>query len=277
MRPSDVALAVTAASSAMTAAGAAAAAALLLGRTAPYGRHAASAPAAARWGPPIPARLAWCTQEAPSLLAPFVFGAVRRAVEAAPVARWPRWVAFAPPTPPPPTLALVLLVAFVLHYAWRALVYPFIIPGRHPTPAGVWAMALGFCFYNGALQGAGLAVVPATPLTHPRVVIGLVLWASGWTLNLWADAVLRGLKKKTPGYSLPPPVGPFALVACPNYLGEIIEWTGFALAAGSPPASAFAFFTAANLLPRALAHRAWYVERFPRFPRERRAVLPWLL
>ena len=41
--------------------------------------------------------------------------------------------------------------------------------------------------------------------------------------------------------------------------------------------AAFAFFTTANLLPRALAHHRWYHEKFPDYPRERKAIVPGLL
>lgn len=89
---------------------------------------------------------------------------------------------------------------------------------------------------------------------------------------------LRRLRKPgEAGYRLPPPVGPFALVACPNYLGEVVEWGGYALAAGTAPAAAFAAFTAANLVPRALAHRRWYLATFAGYPRARKAIVPWVL
>ena len=35
-------------------------------------------------------------------------------------------------------------------------------------------------------------------------------------------------------------------------LGELLEWTGFAVACGSLSAWAFAWYTACNLVPRAL-------------------------
>ena len=66
-------------------------------------------------------------------------------------------------------------------------------------------------------------------------------------------------------------------MSCPNYLGEILEWSGFALAAFSWPALGFALYTAANLGPRALAHQRWYRERFPDYPADRRALVPGLL
>ena len=48
--------------------------------------------------------------------------------------------------------------------------------------------------------------------------------------------------------------GMFEYVSCANYLGEIAEWSGFAVACWSLPASAFAFLTTCNLVPRALSH-----------------------
>ena len=89
---------------------------------------------------------------------------------------------------------------------------------RSPPPPGVQRTHL---FFLSLPQGAGLALLPPTPLTHPRVAAGLALWAAGFALNLWSDAVLRGLKKRggrgrrrggevtADGYVLPPARGPF--------------------------------------------------------------------
>ena len=58
---------------------------------------------------------------------------------------------------------------------------------------------------------------------------------------------------------------------------ELLEWVGFAIASWSLPGLAFAVYTAANLVPRALANRRWYRERFPDYPSERKALIPFLL
>ena len=39
----------------------------------------------------------------------------------------------------------------------------------------------------------------------------------------------------------------------------------------------FAIYTLANLLPRALSHHQWYLEKFDDYPKERKAFLPYLL
>ena len=43
------------------------------------------------------------------------------------------------------------------------------------------------------------------------------------------------------------------------------------------PALSFAVWTAANLIPRAVSHHAWYRRTFPDYPSDRRAVIPALL
>jgi hypothetical protein len=63
-------------------------------------------------------------------------------------------------------------------------------------------------------------------------------------------------------------------VSCPNYLGEIVQWFGWALLGWSLPGLAFALFTLANLAPRAYAHHRWYLATFPDYPRDRAALLP---
>ena len=51
--------------------------------------------------------------------------------------------------------------------------------------------------------------------------------------------------------------GMFEYVSGGNYASEICEWAGFALAAGTLPAAAFALFTFCNLAPRAHHHHRW--------------------
>jgi protein-S-isoprenylcysteine O-methyltransferase Ste14 len=72
--------------------------------------------------------------------------------------------------------------------------------------------------------------------------------------------------------------GAFSLVSAPNYFGELIEWTGYALAAWSPAGVAFVLFSLANLVPRAVSNHAWYKKTFgAAYPKQRRAVIPYLL
>jgi 3-oxo-5-alpha-steroid 4-dehydrogenase 1 len=66
-------------------------------------------------------------------------------------------------------------------------------------------------------------------------------------------------------------------VSSPNYLGELLTWTGFAIASWSPAGLSFVVMTAANLVPRALSNHRWYQREFADYPPERKAILPWVL
>jgi len=71
--------------------------------------------------------------------------------------------------------------------------------------------------------------------------------------------------------------GLFRWISCPNYLGEIIEWVGWALATWSLPGMSFALWTAANLIPRAISHHKWYKTKFKDYPHRRKAIIPGVL
>ena len=49
----------------------------------------------------------------------------------------------------------------------------------------------------------------------------------------------------------------FEYISAANFFGEIIEWSGFALAAGTLGAFAFAFYSASNLIPRGFSHHRY--------------------
>ena len=66
-------------------------------------------------------------------------------------------------------------------------------------------------------------------------------------------------------------------MSCPNYFGELLEWVGWTIATWSFAGFAFALYTAANLLHRALDNHRWYQNSFDDYPKDRRAVIPFLL
>lgn len=230
----------------------------LLFVSAPYGRHAR-----AGWGPAIPARWGWLLMEAPSPLGfAYVF--------------W-REAGFDAGAAP-----LTLFGLWQLHYLYRSFVFPFRMRGGHkPKPVLTVALAFAFNCANGPMNGYGAAhfaeLGAGSGGSTAFLGLGVALFLLGWAINHWADAVLRRLRAPgETGYAIPRG-GLYRFVSCPNYLGEILEWLGFAFAAGTFAALAFALFTVANLLPRALSHHRWYRAQFPEYPAERRALVPFVL
>jgi hypothetical protein len=227
----------------------------LLFVSAPYGRHARGG-----WGPRIDTRLAWVVMESPSalwFLAVYFAGA--QAWSAAP---------------------LLLLALWQTHYQQRTFVYPLRIRPRGLTPVSVVAMGFAFNVVNAYVNArwiSHLGRYGSEWLWDPRLWLGVGLFALGYRINRRADEVLARLRRPgETGYKIPRG-GLYELVSCPNYFGELLEWTGWAIATWSLAGLSFALFTAANLVPRALAHHRWYREKFPEYPPGRRAVIPFLL
>ena len=145
-------------------------------------------------------------------------------------------------------------------------------------PIVICGSAIFFNLVNGYVNGRGLTIFiehyGLEWLTSPTTIIGLTIFAIGFWINRWADSVLMSLRKPgETGYKIPVG-GLYDYISCPNYFGEMIEWTGFAIAAWSLPAFSFAIWTVANLAPRAVLHHKWYQDKFPEYPRSRNALIP---
>ena len=141
--------------------------------------------------------------------------------------------------------------------------------------------AMFFNLINGFLNGYWFGKL--SPSYHdiwfidPRFIGGGILFISGFAINQYHDRILIGLRKMTSnGYKIPFG-GLFKFISCPNFLGEIIEWAGFALMTWCLPALSFFIWTMVNLIPRSLDHHKWYRRTFQDYPKNRRAVFPFFL
>ncbi|MBK7409001.1 MAG: DUF1295 domain-containing protein [Saprospirales bacterium] len=223
--------------------------------TAPYGRHTRS-----NWGLMISNRLGWTLMEVVSLIV-FAFFFLRGDAEKT-------------------TGSWILFALWVAHYIHRSLIFPLRTHTRgKKIPLFIVFSAVFFNTINGFMNGFYLGELqpPTLFADHPRFIVGLVLFLLGAALNLYSDTLLLRLRKPgETGYKIPRN-HVFRWVSCPNHLGEIIEWTGFALMAWNLAALSFAVWTAANLIPRALSHHRWYKAQFPDYPKERKAVIPFVL
>ncbi len=222
--------------------------------SAPYGRYRRGG-----WGPSLPPALAWMVMESP---APLLFAAV--------------YLTGPHRGQPAP---LVLLALWQLHYLYRAFLYPTQLRSGSPVPLSVMLLAIGFNVLNASINArwvSSLGSYPTSWLADPRFLAGVVLFGTGLAINVTSDRALRRLRRPgETGYRIPSG-GAFEYVSCPNYLGEIVEWIGWAVATWSPAGLAFAVYTTANLAPRALTHHDWYRREFPDYPPQRRALIPFV-
>jgi hypothetical protein len=229
---------------------------VLLFVVAPYGRHVRRG-----FGPLVSATPGWVLMESTAAVVPLA-----------------TFLHAAAPLGPVPWIFLAL---WEVHYLYRAFVYPFRRKVAGVMPVLVVAMGMLFNLVNGYLNGRWLShfgpPFALAWLSGPRFLAGLCLFLAGLAVNLHSDQVLFDLRAGgRVGYAIPQR-GLHRLVASPNYLGELVEWTGFAILTGSPAAAVFVLWTAANLVPRAIANLRWYRRTFPDYPRQRRALVPFLL
>ena len=216
------------------------------------------------WGPSVPGRLGWCLMEAPVFIVMFVL--------------WARsGTGFALP-------AYAYFLLFQLHYLQRSFVFPLLMRGRSRMPVSILLMGVTFNVVNGILQATGLFVFPSHPadagaasLLEAHNVAGFVLFVGGMLLNLHSDRVIRRLRRPGDTRHYLPSAGMYRYVTSANYLGELVEWTGFAVMAGTPAAWVFVAWTAANLVPRAHAIHDKYIEEFGREAvGKRKRILPFV-
>ena len=176
---------------------------------------------------------------------------------------------------------LVFVTVWQIHYVHRAFVFPFQVRNEgRSMPIALAGMAIFFNCFNAYLNARWLSQFSDySPdwLLDPRFALGLTVFVAGAIVNRDADRRLLALRAPGETSYRIPHGGLYRFVSCPNYLGEIVMWVGFAIATWSLPAMAFAVATVANLGPRALAHHRWYRERFDDYPEDRRALLPYLL
>lgn len=191
---------------------------------------------------------------------------------------------FSPDRNPEATSSLpnrILLSMFVLHYINRVFIFPYLMrntASKFPLSMALfghlWTHAMSF------LQTSMLCrfvVYPQEWLWDPRFLIGSCLFFLGFYWNNQADAILRGLRKPgETGYKIPRG-GMFEYVSGANFFSETLEWLGFAIATWGLGGFTFFFVTASNIVPRAVAHHKWYLEKFKgEYPKNRKAVIPFI-
>ncbi len=230
---------------------------------APYGRFGDTWP----WAK-LDGRLGWMLMELPATL---VF--------------WPCFLA----GPHAADLVPALIAGiWGLHYLNRGFLFPLLmrVPrGSRTFSAVLVAFGMIVTSIHGYLSGYFLSHyadhLTVDWLGDPRFLAGVVMYASGLALNIHSDAMVRRLRTAAEVDSgakvyRVPHGGGYHLVSNPQYLGELLAWTGFALLTWSLAGVFILLLSAANLVPRAIANHRWYHQKFPDYPRQRRILIPFV-
>ena len=199
-----------------------------------------------KWGPGIPNRVGWLLMESPVvILMTALWLASERTWEVVP---------------------LLFFVIFQTHYVQRAFIFPFLIRGRNKMPLGIILMAVLFNACNALMQGGWIFYFsPGYALSwlwSPQFIAGAALFFTGFVINLHSDSIIRRLRKPGDSKHYIPKGGMFRYVSSANYFGEFVEWVGFAVLTWSCAGAVFAWWTLANLAPRADAIYKNYTAEF---------------
>ena len=201
-----------------------------------------------KWGPAVNNKLGWVLMESPvfvAMLLLWLFSDRRGDL-----------------------VRLAFLFLFELHYIQRSFVFPFRMRGDSVMPLSIVLMGVTFNVANALMQGGWIYYIspadyyPSDWLTDPRFIGGFLVFIIGMYINIQSDDIIRNLRKEGDSNHYLPKGGMFRYVTSANYFGEFVEWVGFAILTWSWAGAVFAWWTFANLAPR--AHRIYdaYREEF---------------
>jgi 3-oxo-5-alpha-steroid 4-dehydrogenase 1 len=109
-----------------------------------------------------------------------------------------------------------------------------------------------------------------------RFKLGVVLYYSGLAMLVWHDKLQRDLRAEPgPRYRVPTG-GLFEYATAASYFAELWTWAGFAIMSWGPNGAFIFLVSLVNLVPRAAATHAWYLEQFPDYPPERKYLVPFV-
>jgi len=176
---------------------------------------------------------------------------------------------------------LTFYILWMFHYTYRSVFFPIKLNTKGKTiPLSIVLMAIFFNSVNGFTNGFYFGNFAGDydnySFGSPQFIMGFALFICGFYIHFRSDNILINLRKNNNGYVVPNEFL-FKKVASPNYLGEIMEWLGFAIMTNALSAWCFLAWTIANLAPRALANYKWYRSKFEDYPKERKIIIPGIL
>ena len=201
-----------------------------------------------QWGVTVNNKLGWVLMEAPVFFAMLAFWWFSdRRTEVVP---------------------LIFLILFEIHYFQRSFIFPMLLRGKGKMPVSIIAMGVFFNLLNACMQGGWIFWISPENrygtewLATPQFIIGVLIFAAGMFINIQSDSIVRHLRKPGDTKHYIPRGGMFRYVSSANYLGELMEWIGFAVFTWSFAGLVFAVWTFANLAPRARKINQKYAAEF---------------
>lgn len=178
--------------------------------------------------------------------------------------------------------SFVQTVAFVMvafHYGKRLFESVFVHRFSHSTMP--ISSLVKNCLHYYLIGGVGIAYFLYSPhyekILSPgevRLLSGLFFLCEG--LNFYSHLLLMSLRPVGSKVRKIPEGGLFKFVSCPNYLFEALAWGVFAYFTGLPSAWLFAGLSFWQMQAWAQKKQARYLREFSDYPKERKAIIPFV-
>lgn len=223
--------------------------------SAPYGRHTKTS-----WGPMLSNKLGWILMEGWAL-----------------VAFWSVYAVYFNTN----IYSLFFAMLYTFHYINRSFIFPLRTnTAGKQMPLIIALSAMVFNSVNASCIGyylSNVTIYPEQYFLQWNFIVGFILFVCGFYGNYRSDGILIHLRKPgETGYKIPQGFL-FKYISCPNHFCEMVEWLGFMLIVWNLAGVSFFVWTVSNLLPRALHHHKWYLQHFSDYPKERKAVFPFIV
>ncbi|KAF7287766.1 hypothetical protein GWI33_003400 [Rhynchophorus ferrugineus] len=182
------------------------------------------------------------------------------------------------------TTATIALACWSVHYLKRVLETIFVHRFSHGT------MPIRNLFKNCGYYW-GFTLYVAYHVNHPLFTppplymqaLGLILFVISELGNFSIHILLRNLRpkgtkvRKIPQPDSNPLTKLFDYVSCPNYTYEFGAWLGFTILTSCIPAGLFALAGFYQMAVWALGKHKNYKKEFSNYPKNRKAILPFIL
>ncbi len=207
-----------------------------------------------KWGFAINNKIGWLIMECPTIIVMFSF--IIRGY-------------YLPLTKEEYTSRILVLLPFICHYIYRSFIFPFLLRGKSLMPITIVLMGLVFNTINASLISTWCFYLCPAPFysysyfKSPTFIIGSLIFLIGFIANIDSDAYIRRLRKVGDTKHYFPHCHLYRFVSSANYLGEMVEWLGFAILTSNPASYLFLVWTSANLIPRSHAIYKQYQKEFP--------------
>jgi len=174
---------------------------------------------------------------------------------------------------------------FEFHYFQRSFIFPLLMKGQSKMPISIIMTGFVFNTFNAIMQGGWLFFFspanqyPISWFWSWQFIVGTLIFLLGMVINIYSDRIIRNLRVDITDNNYYLPKGwPFTKVSSANYLGEILEWIGFALLTWSVSGAVFLLWTCANIIPRSKAVYARYTQFFGKefTDLKRYKIFPWI-